>query len=68
MHTYESNGYLFHYNSDMSGDVIIVNKDNEEELEVNGEAMLNFVANHIKNEKISRLENITTKEILEGVV
>lgn len=66
MHTYESNGFLFHHNSDMNGDVIIVNKNNGEELEVDGEAILDFVANYIRNEKIAKLENSTNKEILEG--
>ena len=66
MHTYESNGFLFHHNSDMGGDVIIVNKNNGEELEVDGQAILDFVANYIRNEKIAKLENSTNKEILEG--
>lgn len=68
MHTYEIDGVLFHYNSDMSGNVLIVNKNSKEELEVNGEAILSFIANYIRDRKVSRLDNMTTKEILEEII
>lgn len=68
MHTYEIDGILFHYNSDMSGNVLIVNKNSKEELEVNGEAILSFIANYIRDRKVSRLDNMTTKEILEEII
>lgn len=67
MHKYEaSNGTLFHYNPDMSGDVyvhyIIDGKENFATL--NGDDIFDFIAEVVRERKIERIENMTTLEVL----
>jgi hypothetical protein len=66
MQTFKSNGVIFNYNSDMSGAVTI--KTINGSFDVNGEAILHFVANYIRNEKISKLYDMTTEELLEEII
>ena len=65
MHTYNYENYTFNYNSDLSGEVIIYDtlKPNEQ-IEIEGHALVEFVAEFIKNKKIAELENATTSELL----
>jgi len=65
MHTSETNnGTVFIHNSDMSGNVEIINSKGK--IEVNGNDLLQFVAGYIRGVRGSILEQATTKEILEG--
>lgn len=74
MHTYTSkNNTTFHYSSDFSGDVYIIThvklpgcEDHpDQQIEVSGEAILEFVAFcHIQVEKISRIEEMSKEELL----
>ena len=42
MHSYNSNKTAFHYNSDFSGEIEIVNKETEERISINGKDFINF--------------------------
>ncbi len=78
MHSFFSNdGPVFQYNSDMSGNVRInVRPDQVEHLEsyngtgpyvaveISGEALLQFVAEHIRRQKISKIEEMTVEQLL----
>ena len=62
MITFECENSIFHYNSDMSGKVIIISVGNE--IEINGKDILDFVANYVRDRKISMLESEDTNKIL----
>lgn len=64
MHTFEGNSCRIHFDSDMSGDIHICDKDSDREITVDGQDILDFVVNHIRRERISKLEQMGTKEIL----
>lgn len=64
MHTFEGKSCRIHFNSDMSGKVHIGNKETNEEIQVEGQDILDFVANYVRSEKISVLEQAETKDIL----
>lgn len=64
MHTFEGKSCRIHFNSDMSGDIHIVKKDSDKEIKVDGQDILDFVANYVRSEKISTLEQMEMKEIL----
>ena len=63
MHTFEGKSCRIHFNSDMSGEVHICNKESNEEIQVEGQDILDFVANYVRHEKISVLEQAETKDI-----
>lgn len=65
MHTFEGRSCIIHFNSDISGDIHIVEKDSDKEIKVEGQDILDFVANYVRSEKISKLEQIGTDDILE---
>ena len=76
----DGNETIFHFNSDLSGDVTIVRRQrptdettNEEmrvindasvEIQVPGEHLLQFVAAHVVSERISELEDMDWREAL----
>ena len=60
----QKNKTFFHYNSDMSGDVIVVR--NGVELNIPGEALLVFVAEHARRQKIVALEDANYAEAPGG--
>lgn len=64
MHTFEGSSCRIHFNSDMSGDIHICDKDSDREIKVDGQDILDFVANHVRCERISKLEQMETKDIL----
>lgn len=64
MHTFHGKKTRIHYNSDMSGNIIIQHKDYELELSVLGEDILDFVAEYVRSQKISKLEQMDSKKLL----
>lgn len=64
MHTFKGKKSIIHYNSDMSGDCVIFNKETEQNIEVSCDDILDFVAKYVKSQKISKLEQMDSKEIL----
>lgn len=65
---FRSGGFVFNYNSDLSGEFIIVNNNDSAIISLPGETILDFMATYIKREKINRLEKASSKEILEEVI
>ena len=53
MHTFKGKKSIIHYNSDMSGDCVIFNKETEQNIEVSCEDILDFVAKYVKSQKIT---------------
>lgn len=64
MHTFDGKSCRIHFNSDMSGEIHICDKDSYKEIKVDGQDILDFVANHVRRERISKLEQMETREIL----
>ena len=52
-----------HFNSDMSGECIIHN-ENGNNIKISCEDIIDFVAEYVRMEKISRLEQMSSEEIL----
>ena len=65
MHSFHGKSCTIHYNSDMSGDIHIIQEHTENEVKVDGEDILKFVAEFIRSEKIGKLEQTDWKEILQ---
>ena len=70
MHHFSGTKTVFNFNSDLSGDVLIHNPDTElgwdeqTELAIPGEDLLAFIANFVRNARISQLEQCSDSEIL----
>lgn len=65
MHSFHGKSVNIHYDSDiLSGECIVVNKENGEEIRVSGSDLLDFVAEYVKCKRISELENANTIQIL----
>jgi len=66
MHSSKINKTQFHYNSDMSGEVIIVVKDKE--IKVEGDDLIEFVLDRLRDEKIGQLERMDEKQLKNAVL
>ena len=55
MHNFKTEKTNFNFNSDLSGNVYIKNENNEE-IEVNGGCLIEFVGNYLRGEMISYME------------
>ena len=65
MHTFNGKETIIHYDSDVAtGKVIIRNKHYDLELSVSGEDIIDFVAEYVREEKIGKLEQMNSKEVL----
>ena len=64
MYTFETKKTTIHYNSDMSGNCHIINSETGEVVEVPCEDILDFVASYVRMQKIGKLEQMDTKELL----
>lgn len=64
MHTFEGKSCRIHHNSDMSGEVYICDKNSDDELKVEAQDILDFVANYIRAERIEKLEQMNADSIL----
>lgn len=62
MHSFDGMTATFHFNSDLSGKVKICLDDNE--ILVEGKDLLDFVANYVRLQKISKLEQQDTYKVL----
>ena len=66
MHSSKINETQFHYNSDMSGKVIIM--VNDQEIKVEGNDIIEFVLNRLRDEKIGQLEQMETDDLKKSVL
>ena len=64
MPTFSHGKVTFNYNSDLSGDIIISTALRYNELQVPGEALLAFVAEYVRRQRIGALEDASASEIL----
>ena len=64
MHTFTGEQTRIHYNSDLSGDCDIINIDTGQSTTVPCEDILEFVAEYVRRQKISKLEQMETKDVL----
>lgn len=67
MHSHtSSNGTIFHCNSDFSGEVIIITPEpDRQEIKINGEDILEFVAyQYISSKRISEIEDMTWQDLI----
>lgn len=65
MHTFNEKETIIHYDSDVATEkVIIRNKHYDLELSVSGEDIIDFVAEYVRSQKISKLEQMNSKEVL----
>lgn len=58
-------GTTFHYNSDMSGSILVVDPSRKE-LYIPAQDILDFVANYVRHQMIAAAEQMTTNMILFG--
>jgi len=66
MHTFKgSQGTVFNYNSDMSGDIIISRYSLEGYLNIPSFDILEFVAEFMRNQQISKLKGMDVHELLD---
>lgn len=63
MHSFDGKTATFHFNSDLSGEVII-NTEGEKHITVAGEDLLNFIAEWVRLELQTELENLTARQVL----
>lgn len=65
MHSFHGKSVNIHYDADIkSGECIIINKENGEEIRVLGSDLLDFVAAYVRQQKIAKIENADTIDIL----
>lgn len=63
MHTYNGKSCIFVHNSDLSGGVKITDTHGNT-IEVAGADLINFLGNWVRQEAISRLENMNGRDVL----
>lgn len=64
-HTTKIGAYTFIHNSDLSGTVEIVNSSGTRFQIGPGWVLLDFVAQHVARERIAKIEQMSTAEILD---
>ena len=69
MHTFATDGVVFSYNADLSGDVsvLLVGDDGmatDGPYEIPGQALLEFAAEYVRKRRISILESMDAEEVL----
>lgn len=65
MQTFEGKSCRIHYNSDMSGEVHICDKNSDKELVIDALDILDFVADYVRSQRIGTLEQMSTENILD---
>lgn len=66
MHTFTGNTCKIHYNSDMSGELIIASGNAE--MTIDAQDILNFIAEYVRSQKIRGLEQMSSIEVLLGEI
>jgi hypothetical protein len=62
MHTFQGNSCHINYNADYSGSCYIASEDIEIQIDIND--LFDFVAEAVRNSKMSVLEDAKTKDLL----
>lgn len=65
MHSFHGKSVNIHYDAEVkTGECIIINKENGQEIRVLGSDLLDFVAGYIRKQKITKIESAGTTDIL----
>lgn len=64
MHTFNGSKARIHFNSDMNGDCEIIEKESGTSIKIPCEDILDFVADYVRSQRISSLEQMSNKDIL----
>ena len=64
MKSFNGNSAIFHYYSNLSGKVTIIPIGTEIEIEIDGQDVLDLVAEIVRSKKIGDIEDMETNEIL----
>jgi hypothetical protein len=62
----EFENFVFIFNSDLSGNVLIKREYPKMEFEVPGSYIIRFVVEYAKNKEINRLRNMRSEDILKN--
>jgi hypothetical protein len=68
MHTREIDGYSFHYDNSLTGNVVIHNNLIGQGMAVTVEALLEFVGGMMISEQVGRLEDMSGREMLDAML
>lgn len=66
MHTYTTENLIIQYNGDYSGDCVIIDRKTNAEITARCEEIMGFAAKAIRDSIISRIEDMTDRDILSG--
>lgn len=63
MHTFDGRNTRIHFNSDMSGDCEIIEKESGNSVKVPCGDIFDFIADYVRGQKIGDLEQMSSKDI-----
>lgn len=64
MHTFEGKSVRFFHHGDFEGEVVITNKETNEQMIVEMEDLINLVGEKVRCEKIGEIQSKTGRELL----
>lgn len=65
MHSFHGKSVNIHCDADVkTGEYVIINKENGQEIRVLGSDLLDFVAGHVRKQKIAKMESAGITDIL----
>lgn len=65
MHSFHGKSVNIHYDADVkTGECVIINKENGQEIRVLGSDLLDFVAGYVKEQKIANVKSAGTTDVL----
>ena len=68
MHSFHGISCNIHFNLDLSGEIIIYEKETTKEVRIEAQDILDFVAQkYIQCELIGKIESMSTRELLLGI-
>lgn len=66
MHSFHGKSVNIHYDADVkTGECVIINKENGQEIRVLGSDLLDFIAGYVREQKIIKIENTCATDILD---
>ncbi len=66
MHSFYGKSVNIHYDADVkTGECVIINKENGQEIRVLGSDLLDFIAGYVREQKIIKIENTCATDILD---
>jgi hypothetical protein len=66
MHSFDGERHTYHFNSDFSGDICIIEEESGHEMRVPAEDLLKLVAyKYVLPQKIGKLEDMEYKDLLK---